>query len=366
MQKDASLAADDGRTQPDGGTGGWDAIQTALAGLYPGQKPRHQGSALPWTLGGDDPLDGISVYWAAAPRPHWHYVTFGFSELFAKQSEDPAVSGFGFELTMRLAAAPDATAADIPPTWPMNLLQNLARYVFETGNVLEQGHHLDANGPIALDHRTVLRHLAFMQDPQLPPIDTVNGGLQFLQVIGLAEGEKAAIIRWSTDRVLHMLTPAMPLWITDLDRADLLDDPAWVAQVDAGSRLHGSSTVALFVQALEWTPAHAGDEAVVLALGAAQVPGLLQLLQARLPFGRNLELTSAERSWLFAPGDVDEVRLDGDTARCTLTPATLQSLLSTLQPQRGRYRFGDDPPMQVDVRPTEMRDSEGNYLRTIG
>ncbi len=366
MQKDASLAADAGRNEPDEGTGGWDAIRAALAGLYPGQTPRHHGSALPWTLGGDDPLDGISVYWAAVPRPHWHYVTFGFSELFAKQSQDPAVSGFGFELTLRLTAPPDARSADTPPTWPMNLLQNLARYVFETGNVLEQGHHLDANGPIALEHRTLLRHLAFMQDPQLPPIDTVNGRLQFLQVIGLADGEKAAIIRWSADQVLHMLAPAMPLWITDLERADLLDDPALVAQVDAGSRLHGSSTVALFVQVLEWTPADAGDGSVVLVLGAAQVPSLLQLLPARMPFGRNLELTSGERSWLFAPGDVDEVRLDGDTAQCTLTPATLQSLLSTLRPQRGRYRFGDGQPMQVDVRPTEMRDGEGNYLRTIG
>ncbi|MDI9654077.1 suppressor of fused domain protein, partial [Burkholderia cenocepacia] len=56
-----------------------------------------------WRLGGPDPLDGISVWRRAAPVPHWHFVTYGLSELYAKESDDPAVSGFGFELTMRVA-----------------------------------------------------------------------------------------------------------------------------------------------------------------------------------------------------------------------------------------------------------------------
>jgi hypothetical protein len=54
------------------------------------------------TLGGQDPLDGISVYWADAPVPHWHYITYGFSELYAKESSDAAASGYGFR-------------ADLPP-----------------------------------------------------------------------------------------------------------------------------------------------------------------------------------------------------------------------------------------------------------
>lgn len=43
-------------------TPGWDAINAALAPLHAGQEPRHYGTALPYTLGGQDPLDGISVY----------------------------------------------------------------------------------------------------------------------------------------------------------------------------------------------------------------------------------------------------------------------------------------------------------------
>ena len=48
-------------------TAGWDAINAAMAALYPGQEPRHFGTLLSHTLGGNDPLDGISVYWSDTP-----------------------------------------------------------------------------------------------------------------------------------------------------------------------------------------------------------------------------------------------------------------------------------------------------------
>ena len=151
----------------DTGTAGWDAINAALARLYPGQAPRHYGTGLSHTLGGEDPLDGVSIYWNPTPRPHWHYISYGLSELYDKQSDDPQESGFGFELSFRLAAAPEQDSSSEPPLWPLDLLQNLARYVFRSGYVFEAGHHLDANGPIALDEPTQLRHLAFVPDPQL-------------------------------------------------------------------------------------------------------------------------------------------------------------------------------------------------------
>lgn len=364
MQVDTTIAPTDDHDNDDG-TPGWDAINAALARLYPGQEPRHFGSALPWTLGGDNPLDGISVYWSEQPRPHWHYVTYGLSELFGKESEDAQVSGFGFELTFRLAVPHGATRADVPPAWPMNLLQNLARYVFESGNVFEQGHHMNANGPIALDHDTVLRHVAFMQDPQLAPRDTPNGRLQFLQVIGLADGEMAAIMRWCTEQVLKVLEPGMPLWITDLDRGDLLRDPALAAQVDEGSLREGSSTTSLFVETLEWS-LPAGNGPVELVLGAGQVPSLLQLLPMRLPFGETLDLVGRERRWTFVPGDRDGVVLDGAGARCTLSAATLRALLATLAPRRGTYALPEGSGLVVEVRPTQMRDGKGNPVDTIG
>ncbi|MCA3839667.1 MAG: suppressor of fused domain protein, partial [Burkholderia sp.] len=46
---------------------GWDAIDGALARLYPGQEPKHYGTLVKWRIGGPDPLDGISVWKRAEP-----------------------------------------------------------------------------------------------------------------------------------------------------------------------------------------------------------------------------------------------------------------------------------------------------------
>lgn len=343
------------------GAVGWNAINTALAGLYPGQAPSHFGSSRPWTLGGQDPLDGISVYRAASPRPHWHYVTYGFSELFGKESDDPDVSGFGFELTFRLAmpagAAPDA----VPPTWPMNLLQNLARYVFASGNAFAQGHHMNANGPIAVDHDTTLRHLVLMEDPQLPPRATPHGQLQFLQVIGLTDGEMAAVIRWRAEEVLQVMQAALPLWITDLTRGDVFVDAGLAAQVEAGSRRDGSSTSSLFVETLDWS---VDGDTVTLQLGAAQVGSLLQLMAARLPFGHAVTLVGRERQWTLAPGAEDSVQVDGDQGGCTWRPATLAHVLQTLQPVRGLQAACAG--LRVEVMPSVLRDGRGEVVATVG
>jgi hypothetical protein len=53
------------------------------------------------------------------------------TDLYAKEPDDPAESGWGFEFTFRLARDPADTE---PPIWAANLLQNLARYVFTSGN----------------------------------------------------------------------------------------------------------------------------------------------------------------------------------------------------------------------------------------
>ena len=126
---------------------GWDAIDEALRPVYGTQEPTHWGTVIPWALGGPDPIRGISAYRSGRGRPHLHYVTYGFSELYEKESDDPDVSGFGFELTFRLARAQSAP----PPNFVLGLLQNLGRYVFETGRRFGVGHSMPLNSPIELD-----------------------------------------------------------------------------------------------------------------------------------------------------------------------------------------------------------------------
>ena len=64
--------------------------------------------------GGNDPIAGISVYLRDEPATHFHFVTYGFTELFGKETDDPETSGFGFELTMRLAAPEESGQL---PSW---------------------------------------------------------------------------------------------------------------------------------------------------------------------------------------------------------------------------------------------------------
>lgn len=347
----------------DNGTPGWNAIGRAFAALYPQQAPRHFGTATSWTLGGKDPLDGVSVYWSEHGRPHWHYVTYGFSELFGKESDDAGTSGFGFELTFRLAAPAGASQEDSPPTWPMSLLQNLARYVFETGNLLEAGHHLDANGPITLDRPTRLRHLAFIDDPELAPRDTANGRLQFLQAVGLTDDEVDAILNGSTEGVLKVIAPHLPLWLTDLDRASVLDDAAVAAAIRSGALAVEAATSTLLAETLEWHQ-DADTGQLTLVIGAGQVSRVVDLLRVRLSAGLAFDLISADRRWSFQAGQEDRMSVDDVHAVCVLTPQARERLQRTLLPVAGVYPVSER--LQVEVRRTCLRDSQGRAIRWIG
>ena len=72
---------------------GFDAIAEAMHQLYPDQEGLYYGTVIPYFLGGSDPLDSVEVWKSQKGIPHWHYVTYGFTELYEKESDDPSVSG---------------------------------------------------------------------------------------------------------------------------------------------------------------------------------------------------------------------------------------------------------------------------------
>ena len=62
---------------------GWQAIEEEFLRVYPGQdNPKHYGTIIKWMLGGNDPLDGISIYDGGN---YWHFVSFGQTEIYEKQ-----------------------------------------------------------------------------------------------------------------------------------------------------------------------------------------------------------------------------------------------------------------------------------------
>jgi Suppressor of fused protein (SUFU) len=198
---------------------GWNAIDARLAEFYPGVEPEHFGTIIKYMLGGPDPLDGISRYNSKSGGiPHQHIVSYGFSELYYnEEAAGQDFSKYGFELTFRLKPF----AADIKENiWPGNLMQNLARYVFESGNWFDDYHWMPANGPIRSDTDTLITGLIFIIDPELGIIDTPHGNIQFLQIVGVTDDEIIAIKDKSitAQEVIKRLRKDNPFLITDLER----------------------------------------------------------------------------------------------------------------------------------------------------
>jgi suppressor of fused-like protein len=345
---------------------GWDAIDSALRRLYPDVEPKHYGTVLKRVLGGPDPLDGISVY----PRPdHWHFVSYGLSALYDMQSSGAEESGWGFELTFRLSRTADEGE---PPNWALNFLQNLARYVFNSGNPFALGHHMDLNGPISLSRPdTAIRAIAFAQDPELGTIDTPNGQVRFLQVVGLTLDEYAVIERWDARRLLEILAARLPLSITDLERASVAEAPDVATMIAEGVRRDGSSTDGLFVQEASCRVQRSGwrrrPSGVVLTFGANAADRIARVLSARLPFGRDLTVAGPEGGVVFRPGTDFAVTDAGDGLVAIQMPAdVLGELVGVLRPAAGTYPLRSAPDLRVQIVTSQIRDQAGEVVAEVG
>ncbi|NUR69641.1 MAG: suppressor of fused domain protein [Hamadaea sp.] len=335
---------------------GWDAIDAALAPLYPGIEPMHYGTIIKWSLGGDDPLDGVSVY---RRDDHWHFVSYGMSELYDKESDDPDVSGWGFEFTFRLGRAADE---DTPPVWALNFLQNLARYVFTTGNVFEPGHHINLNGPIAVDQpSTLIRAAVFAEDPELGVIDTPHGTVRFLQIVGITLDEYAAVEVWDATRLLSVLSAYLPKLVTDLSRASLTDNPAVASAIDEGVRRDGSSTGGIFTDVVDWRREGA---VTVVRLGANAAPRIGRIMLAQVDHRRGLLVQSAETAVGFRAGEAFAVEERDGLLEIFLAPADAAELARVLQPRAGRYDIV--PGLVVEIEKTLIRDPDGEVVEEIG
>ena len=170
----------------------------------------------------NDPIDGISAYQCSdGGVDHLHFITYGYTSLYYYDDDEESVEGdfsrFGFEMTFRLASV---LPPKEEPIWVCNLLQNLARYVFESGRWFEPNHWIPANGPICLDYPTDIVGLLFLPDPVLKPIATPHGRVEFLQALGITQNELNALINKTTcsEEIINFHKQTNPMLITDLKR----------------------------------------------------------------------------------------------------------------------------------------------------
>lgn len=330
---------------------GWDAIDSSTTAIYGDQEPLHFGTLVKYALGGPDPLDGFSVFKSDKDRPHWHYVTYGFSELYEKESEEPAFSGYGFELTMRVPIETEE-----PPMWVMGFFQNIARYVFSSGNTFEVGHYMDANGPLCLESETDITAMVFAEDPEMPGKDTPNGRVNFLQVVGITKDELKAIKQWHSTPVLKLLAKDNPYLLTDLKRRSIMTQPDVVAAVEEGTSRDGSSTGMLFVDALNWKIGGMPKKNCTITVGSLIVPELKAIVPARLGHDKPLMLFGNDAKIALVPGRETKFAPDDTGLRLELTRDDMNAFMNKMQDTAGVYEVL--PDLKVEVIKQVIKDAD--------
>lgn len=196
---------------------GWDAIEAAFEKLYPDQKPVHYGTEMNERamFGGDQYLDGYSIY--ESPHGYKHIVTFGMTELYA---EEAAFGGewnkWGYEMTIKLAEKENQDCV-----WALDMFSNLALYTYTQKRYFEPFQYVAGNGSsICLNRESQITALLIVPDTELPPIDTVYGKTEFIQLVGITESELSKLKEDSENaRLLYkLMKEENPYLITDLNR----------------------------------------------------------------------------------------------------------------------------------------------------
>ncbi|MDE7432684.1 MAG: suppressor of fused domain protein, partial [Lachnospiraceae bacterium] len=361
-------------------TAGIVALDEAIENLYGEQEGFCFQTTIPYFLGGNDPLDMVRIFETESGGiSHWHYITYGFTELYDKESDDEEISGFGFELTFRLKKNENE-----PPIWPVNLLQNIARYVFNTGNIFAPGHHMNANGPIQLGYDTEITALGFISDPELPEIDTENGSVEFIQMVGITNDEMEAVMCWNCRKLLNLFNEFIPLGITDLDRKSFMSIEKVQNTFRAGVETDGSSTSYIYTDFIAVSMCKNGhtsvygssiaeqdlalnDEADIptIYLGAYHVERIILMLRGRLLKGEDFTINGENTTLFFTIGDSCKVTIQDDDIDVILTKEAIDEITEKLQPKIGEYMLSSGK-INFKVLKTEITDSEGNIVKTIG
>lgn len=171
---------------------GWDAIDKEVDRVYPGQdNPKHYAAIVKWRFGGPDPLDGISVYDGG---DYWHFVTYGLSELYEKESDNKEWSGFGMEFTFKLKKD-NYSDEEQEIKCVCGLLQQIARITFKSGELFQPFEYLYTGQTEGIDSKQKSNITGFITipDTKFNTLNTKNGRVDFVEFIGATNDELVAL-----------------------------------------------------------------------------------------------------------------------------------------------------------------------------
>lgn len=197
---------------------GWDAITATFEDIYPGQTdPKHYGTLVKWKFGGNDPLDGISIYDGG---DFWHFVTYGLSEIYEKETDDENISGYGMEFTFKLKKGNyEDEEAEIKCI--CGILQAIARMTFQNGEIFRTYEYLytGQHDGIDVEMKSNITGFITIPDPDADVIGTPNGRVEFIELIGATDEELMAIM--NKQITVEGLYEELGTDVTSYDRASL-------------------------------------------------------------------------------------------------------------------------------------------------
>lgn len=171
---------------------GWQAIDDAFEKLYPGQKPDHFGTLLTSraTMGGDEYLDGFSVY--SSPKGYKHLVTYGMTVLYGDEDAFGGEwNGWGYEMTMKLKEEDTKSCM-----WAISMMSNLARYTYKTEHFFLPNQYVKGNGTLLhIGSDSLITALLLVKDTEAQTQVSVYGKTEFIQLVGITEAELHAIMK---------------------------------------------------------------------------------------------------------------------------------------------------------------------------
>ncbi len=316
---------------------GFAAITTALNKRYGNHQVAYFDANNGFTRGSDNLLEGIGVYSSTSEHPHWLYVSYGFSDLNEKESEAPGLSGYGFELTLRLRVDEDSKSA---ATWPCDLLNDLARAVFQMDTVLKPGTALPLDNPIAPGSGTAIHAFAIVEDPELRSIKTANGTVAFLQVVGLTLDELDLLKRSQPDHFFSIARKGSgQLLILDLNRQSYLEDQSTKTLLQQSDSSACDSLGAISCPTAEW---YFMTRASV-CLPVSVIDPLKKQLMERVLNGFELTLNGSDCKIVFRTASIESFSIEDTALIIELPSDTTKAFAQKLQVVAAIHNFEGIP-----------------------
>lgn len=289
-----------------------------------------------FTNGNSSALDAVEVYKCNSNEPHWLYITYGFSDLSEKESEDPNLSGYGFELTFRLRTQKES----VPPAWPCDHLNELALEVFQSGNPLKPGAIRRVESSLKPGSTTGIHGFLIVEDPELATIKTHNGNLTFLLIFGLTHDEAELSNRGSQAQLASIAQKQIGrLLVTDLNRQSLVENPETRELLIAKANKDNESDGTLDCPQAEW---FFMTRAIVL-LPIDIVPTFTNQLNKRLGHGLNLTIKGSDCEIIFCSASTESFFIEETKLVIELPASTAKNLADRMQPVSSTHNFENIP-----------------------